>query len=154
LLSSFAVDLSVSNQLRHPEIASAVVACDDRDKVSNPSGSSEIVDKSGSGCSRPTEVVTPASVAVVTETFLRPMSHSTPIQDFPCYLNCGGSFSTSDDSDNESEDDDHPVNRFFLFIIFCAPHPIQPRNYTSCALYINIIYFQSRFVNDKYDKYE
>ncbi|XP_050056406.1 uncharacterized protein LOC114124854 [Aphis gossypii] len=108
LLSSFAVDLSVSNQLRHSEVTSAEVACDDQDRVSNPSGSSEIVDKSASGCSQPTGVATPASVAVVTETFLQPMSHSTPIRDVPSCHNCRCSFSTSDDSNDESEDDDHP----------------------------------------------
>ena len=92
-------------------------ACDDRNRVANPSGSSEIVDNATSGCSQRTGV-TEVSAAVVDETFLRPMSHSTPIRDLPCRRNCRYSFSTGDDSnddsgDDDDEEDDLPVNDFF-----------------------------------------
>lgn len=103
----------MSNRLQHPE-AVTVVACDDRTSVANPSGSSEIVDNGTSGCSQP-----PRITAVVDETFLLPMSHSTPIRDLQCRRNFRCSFSTGDDSNHDSEDDDDdeeeddlPVNDF------------------------------------------
>eukprot|EP00102_Acyrthosiphon_pisum_P022129 XP_016659339.1 PREDICTED: uncharacterized protein LOC100568500 isoform X2 [Acyrthosiphon pisum] len=101
-ISSFVVDLSVSNRLQEAVTAEA---CDDRNRVANPSGSSEIVDNATSGCSQRTGV-TEVSAAVVDETFLRPMSHSTPIRDLPCRRNCRYSFSTGDDSNDDSGDDD------------------------------------------------
>jgi len=126
ILSSFAVDLSVSDRLKHPE-AATVAACDDRNRVANLSGSSEIVDNGASGCSQPMRVAA-ASAEVVDETFLRPMSHSTPIRDLPCHRNCRLSFSTGDESndkvdDDDDEEDDNLVNDFFiiLFIIFYGP---------------------------------
>jgi len=111
----------VSDRLQHPE---AAAACDNRNSVANLSGSSEIVDNGASGCSQPMRVAA-ASAAVVDETFLRPMSHSTPIRDLPCRRNCRLSFSTGDESDDrdDNEEDDHLVNDFFIesLIIFYAP---------------------------------
>jgi len=105
----------VANRLQHPEAATAV-ACDDRNRVANPSGSSEIVDNGTSGCSQPMRVAA-ASAAVVDETFVRPISHSTPLRDLPCRRNCRCNFSTGDDSDDrddddDDEEDDHLVNGF------------------------------------------
>ncbi|XP_022177935.1 uncharacterized protein LOC111038965 [Myzus persicae] len=123
-LSSFAVDLSVSNLLQHPEEAvAAVVACDDRNRVANPSGSSEIVDNGASGCSRSMGDVEASVQAVVDETLLRPMLHSTPIRDLPCRRDCRCSFSADEDTDDEDtddeedddgdgEEDDHPSDCF------------------------------------------
>ncbi|CAI6347327.1 unnamed protein product [Macrosiphum euphorbiae] len=103
-LSSFAVDLSVSNRLQYPE-AVTEEACDDQNRVANPSGSSEIVDNGTSGYSQRTGIAE-VSAAVVDETFLRPISQSTPIRDLPCRRNCRYSISTGDDSNDDSEDDD------------------------------------------------
>jgi len=146
-LSLFAVDLSVSNRLQHPEAVTAV-ACDDRNSVANPSGSSEIVDNGASGCSQPTGVA-----AVVGETFLLPMSHSTPIRDLQCRRNFRCSFSTGGDSNNDSEDDDDeeddlPVNDFLYYCFFI----FYPSSYSylfiisRCILYRYS--FQSRFVDE------
>lgn len=116
ILSSFAVDLSVSDRLQHPEAATAA-ACENQNRVANLSGSSEIVDNGASGCNQPTRVAA-ASAAVVDETFLRPLSHSTPIRDLPCGRNSRLSYSTGDESDDR--DDNEEVNDFFigLLIIF------------------------------------
>lgn len=147
----------MSNRLQYPE-AVTEEACDDQNRVANPSGSSEIVDNGTSGYSQRTGIAE-VSAAVVDETFLRPISQSTPIRDLPCRRNCRYSISTGDDSnyDSESDDDeedDLPVNDFFivLFIILCIlrldPLPLfLPLR----RLFLHIILsnsFQSRFVNE------